>query len=64
MFVSKLPNSNVSSHPANQPVPEKTNFLCASSFCRTLERKHEELKAALSFELKLDPVKVSLIFHP
>ena len=36
---------------------------CALLCFRTLERKHEELKAALSFELKLDPVKVGSIFH-
>jgi len=29
----------------------------AAAIIKTLERKHEELKAALSFELKLDPVK-------
>lgn len=59
-----MPICDVSSQSASHATPEKINdFLCASLFCRTLERKHEELKAALSFELKLDPVKVSSIFH-
>ncbi|XP_029211541.1 ras-specific guanine nucleotide-releasing factor 2-like isoform X2 [Acropora millepora] len=68
-WVTKHPEDFEADHALKEQLVSSMNYILnsdgstnleqkfAAAIIKTLERKHEELKAALSFELKLDPVK-------